>query len=165
MLNTDGSLNLPAGFRGSLDASGWQMSPAPDGQPRFTRAPAAPALAGAEFWDSRLVNRLTDPGFAVHAYAVAVLGSDVYVGGNFTHAGGVVANNIARYSMATHQWYPLAGGINGTVYTLVVSGNSIYAGGSFNDVMGQSAWSLARWDTSAQTWSVIGGFPGVESGG
>ncbi len=181
ILKPDGSINLKTGFSGSLDPSGFQMSEEPDRRPRFVRmtflsnsfgsiqpnipALAAPALAGDEYWDKRLVNGVTDPGVAVYVYAVVVMGSDVYVGGTFSRAGGIAANNIARWSNATHQWYPLGGGINGTIYALAASGSAIYAGGSFNDVAGQPAWSLARWDTAAQSWSVIGGFPGVQSGG
>lgn len=93
------------------------------------------------------------------------MGSDVYVGGSFSMAGGIAANNIVRWSTTTHQWYTLGGGISGIVYCMVPRGNNLYVGGSFNDIGGTSAWSLARWDTLAQSWSIVGGQPGLESGG
>jgi hypothetical protein len=93
------------------------------------------------------------------------MGSDVYVGGSFSMAGGIAADNIARWSTTTHQWYALGGGISGIVYTMVPRGNYLYVGGSFNDINGTSAWSLASWDTVAQSWSLVGGQPGLSSNG
>src|SRR5688572_15850200 len=38
LLNTDGTLNLSAGFSGSLDPAGWEMVDGPNGEPRFVQA-------------------------------------------------------------------------------------------------------------------------------
>ena len=38
LLNEDGTLDLGAGFSGSVDPSGWQMKTRPGGEPRFVRA-------------------------------------------------------------------------------------------------------------------------------
>src|SRR4051794_40430907 len=43
LLNTDGTLDLNAGFSGSLDPTGWTMQTGTDGAPRFVPAAAAPA--------------------------------------------------------------------------------------------------------------------------
>jgi hypothetical protein len=174
-LNPDGTLNLTRNMQGSYNASGWKMLTDANGHPRFipasshgnktSAAPLAPTIAGDEWWDARFQNGLTNNGFATDVYAVAVEGSDVYVGGSFSRAGAVAVNNIARWSSTTHQWYALAGGVAGQVYSIIANGSSIYVGGSFNDLNGQSAWSLGKWDTATNTWSLVGGTPGLESGG
>ncbi len=37
-------------------------------------------------------------------YAIAVLNGNVYVGGEFNRAGGLVANNIAEWNPSTSTW-------------------------------------------------------------
>lgn len=183
VLRPDGSLDLQAAGSGSFNASGWQMLTGADGRPRFIPAVGnaasptshptssnglgsqAPDIAGDEWWDARFVNGLTNQGFSANVYAVTVDGSDVYVGGSFSQAGGVPANNIARWSTATHLWYALRGGVLGQVYAIIVNGASVYVGGSFNDLDGQSAWSLGQWNKSSNTWSLLGGSPGLQSSG
>ncbi|MDW8145463.1 MAG: hypothetical protein RMJ48_04040 [Roseiflexaceae bacterium] len=78
--------------------------------------------------------------------ALAVSGSDVYVGGKFTNAGGVPnTSRIARWDGA--QWRPLGGGVNGSVSALAVSGGQVYVGGAFTDAGGNvNADYIARWD-------------------
>src|SRR5438445_303630 len=76
LLNKDGTLNLDTGFTGSLDATGWQLSTGPNGQPHFvhtntnearseqlkaqtqnsklkTQNSYAPLVPGDENWDDR----------------------------------------------------------------------------------------------------------------
>ena len=68
--------------------------------------------------------------------ALAVSGNDVYVGGQFTQAGSVSANNVARFNVGTNSWRALGtgtqSGVGGAVYALAVSGNDVYVGGFFN---------------------------------
>jgi hypothetical protein len=85
-------------------------------------------------------------------YAVAVSGSDLYVGGGFTTVGGSVANNIARWNGSA--WSALGSGIDGTVWALAVSGSNVYAGGAFWRAGGSEAASIAKWNGS--TWSALG---------
>src|SRR4051812_19027244 len=92
MLNTDGTLNLGTGFSGSLNMAGWKMASAPNGAPRFV-----PAVAGDENWDTRFHDRGTNSA----VYALLVSGSTIYVGGDFTTAGGVAANRIAAWDGTT----------------------------------------------------------------
>jgi hypothetical protein len=82
---------------------------------------------------------------------VAVSGSDVYVGGYFTAAGGVEANNIAKWNGSV--WSALGSGIDGPVLALAVSGSNVYAGGSFRTA-GSEARSIAKWNGS--NWSALG---------
>ena len=44
----------------------------------------------------------------------------LYVGGDFTSAGGVGANYVARWDSRTGVWSPLGGGTSGVVYALAV---------------------------------------------
>ena len=54
--------------------------------------------------------------------ALAVSGSDLYAGGDFTTAGGSAANNIAQWNGSS--WSALGSGMNGSVYALAVSGST-----------------------------------------
>lgn len=84
---------------------------------------------------------------------------DVVVAGAFATAGGVSANNIARWNGAA--WSALGSGLNGPVEALALLPNGdIVAGGSFTTAGGTSALRIARWNGSS--WSALGsGFPGA----
>ncbi|TVQ75529.1 MAG: hypothetical protein EA380_10650 [Phycisphaeraceae bacterium] len=105
-----------------------------------------------------------DPVARIYATAVHDDGSGpaLYAGGLFITAGGVPANNIARWD--GNQWTPVGSGTNGLVYALQVyddgSGSALYAGGSFTTAGGQTVNNIARWDGAS--WSPIGpGFDGT----
>ena len=87
-------------------------------------------------------------------FALAVSGTDLYAGGQFTTAGGVPANNIAKWDGSA--WSALGLGINGDydVEALVVSGTNTYAGGFFPLAGGLPATNIAQWNGSA--WSALG---------
>jgi hypothetical protein len=89
----------------------------------------------------------------VNAIAVAPNG-DVYVGGNFATAVGVVlVNNIAVWNGST--WSSLGSGTNGPVNAIAIASNGdVYVGGAFSDVDGNSFNNIARWNGS--TWSSLG---------
>ncbi|GAA4348683.1 hypothetical protein GCM10023185_04820 [Hymenobacter saemangeumensis] len=94
----------------------------------------------------------------VHALAVAPNG-DLYVGGLFTRAGGLVANSIARWNGTA--WSTLGTGpqngvsSNSYVYALAVAANGdLYVGGSFAQAGGLAANALAKWNGT--TWSRVG---------
>lgn len=57
----------------------------------------------------------------------------LYVGGDFTMAGTVSANNIAIYSIDNNTWYNIGAGLNNTVRTIVISPDNsyVYIGGDF----------------------------------
>jgi hypothetical protein len=88
------------------------------------------ALGDVSNWDDRFT--LTGADGAVQAMAVA--GSDVYVGGGLTAVGVVVVNHIAKYTGATGTWSALGNGVNGGVEALAVSGGTVYAGGNFTQL-------------------------------
>ncbi len=174
ILNADGTISRDSKVRGSFSAAGWQMTSSSNGQPRFVQSnstnPSSPKgsqvslLAGDENWKASFVDGVSSGPYAATIRAIAAAGTDLYVGGTFSQAGGIPANNIARWSTTSHQWDALNGGINGTIYTIVPHGAYIYVGGSFNDINGVPAYSLARWDTVARAWSLVGGAPGLVSG-
>jgi hypothetical protein len=85
--------------------------------------------------------------------ALAVSGTDLYAGGQFTTAGGVPANYIAKWNGSA--WSALGSGVNGgTVWALAVIGTNLYAGGNFSMAGEVSANNVAKWNGSA--WSALG---------
>jgi hypothetical protein len=174
LLNPDGTLNLPKGFSGSLGAAGWQMSTGPGGEPRFTRRGAlsaqgnaisaaarqgnAPSAAGDELWDDQFVLGVyysPQPGNS-NVFAIAVSGTDVYVGGDFDRAGNVAASNIARWDTAAHKWFALGSGVTSRVLAIAARGDDVYVGGNFTAAGGKSAHNIAHWNEATHTWSALG---------
>ena len=99
------------------------------------------------------------PGMNGTVYALVRLpGGNLIAGGDFTRAGGVAANRIARWDGAT--WAPLGSGMTGgidasSVKDLAVLPNGdLIAGGNFASAGGVAANNLARWNGSA--WSALG---------
>ena len=68
---------------------------------------------------------------------LAVSGTNVYAGGDFTTAGGNAANYIAKWNGSA--WSTLGSGMNGNVRALAVSGTNLYAGGYFTMAGGNAA--------------------------
>ena len=173
LLNADGTLNLKSGFNGSVDPAGWTMVTGANGQPRFvpadsggrTRAGTAygqsspfgrPLLVpGDEYWDGGFA--LPGPGVNGNVRAIAVNGSDVYVGGAFTTAGGASANRIARWSLSSSKWFPLGTGVGGNVNAIAVKGNYIYVGGTFTEAGGGINFNgIAKWNLNSSQWERVG---------
>jgi len=92
-------------------------------------------------------------------YALTVSGNDLYAGGQFTSAGGIAANNIAKWNGTN--WSALGSGIGpwldggfATVSALAVLGSNLYAGGIFTAAGGNPANYIAKWD--GNSWSALG---------
>jgi hypothetical protein len=90
-------------------------------------------------------------GVGDEVYALATNGTDLYVGGKFTTAGGSSANHIAKWDGS---WSALGSGLGGSVYAIAI-GSYVYAGGNFTTAGGNSANYIARWDGS--NWSALSG--------
>lgn len=95
-------------------------------------------LNGIGYWDgSQMVAMGGTPGVSggtatVYAIAIAPNG-DVYVGGNFTAAGGSTADGFARFNVAAGTWTQYTQGTPGDIiYAIAIDGNGlIYAAGNF----------------------------------
>jgi hypothetical protein len=72
--------------------------------------------------------------------------------GDFTMAGGVMANRIARWDGKS--WSAFGTGMNNSVSALTVYNGELVAGGSFTSADGRSANRVARWDGSS--WQALG---------
>lgn len=110
------------------------------------------------YWDDRFAapgggNPLLEQGLNGPVNAVSVAGTEVYVGGAFTQAGGVAVNRIAKWDGTS--WSPLGSGLNDEVWAIAVRGTEVYVGGAFTQAGGAPAHRIAKWDGTA--WSALGG--------
>ena len=73
-------------------------------------------------------------GYGGIVYAIAAhADGDVYVGGDFTGAGGRTIYNLARYNPACDFWLPVGQqGMNDRVLALATSADQVFAGGQFS---------------------------------
>ena len=83
---------------------------------------------------------------------IALKGSDIYVGGIFTNAGGVTVNNIAKWNGTS--WSALGTGMTNGVSAMASDGINVYAGGAFTNAGGVTANYIAKWNGSS--WSALG---------
>jgi uncharacterized protein (TIGR03437 family) len=99
--------------------------------------------------------------FAGEIYAVAVSGSDLYIGGTFTSIGNISANNIARYNLTTKTWSALGGGLNNGVSAIAINGGDVYVGGRFTLATnpggdGVPVTCVVKWNALSNTWAPLG---------
>jgi hypothetical protein len=90
--------------------------------------------------------------FAVRSLAADGAGG-LYVGGEFSRAGGNDFPHLARWDGAA--WQDVGGGVDHHVMAVLVRGNDVYVGGRFATAGGEPLPFLARWDGVA--WSPVGG--------
>ncbi|MCX6913644.1 MAG: hypothetical protein NT167_11450, partial [Verrucomicrobia bacterium] len=91
-------------------------------------------------------------GMSSFVNALAVSGTDLYAGGQFSKAGGTDANAIAKWNGTS--WSALGTGMDGSVNALAVSGTNLYAGGAFSKADNKDAKYIAKWDGTS--WSPLG---------
>jgi len=117
-------------------------------------------------WDGRRWHPLGEgvSGNLERVRAIAAHGTDVYVAGAFTHAGGVAARQVARWDGTA--WHALGTGAgpvivddgitrDGSIRALAVGPNGdLYVGGSFTQIDATPANGVARWDGTA--WHALG---------
>ncbi|MDL1895247.1 hypothetical protein FBQ82_03175 [Anaerolineae bacterium CFX7] len=168
-LNADGTLNLAAQPHGTFDLSGWNVKldavrgPVLDPVGSDAQAPSA-----VGDWSALGSNGAGDGSLNNQVWALAVSGSEVYVGGSFTN----VNNNGTALGAADHiakwdgtNWSALGsngagdGSLNSNVFALAVIGNDLYVGGSFTNVNNNgtvldTADYIAKWDGT--NWSPLG---------
>jgi len=91
-------------------------------------------------------------GLSGFVYSLAVSGTSLYAGGDFTTADVNPANNIARWDGS--RWLALGTGMDWPVKALAQYGPDLIAGGEFTTAGGTAANHIARWNGSA--WSSLG---------
>jgi hypothetical protein len=116
----------------------------------------------------------TGNGVNGEVFALAVSGSVLYVGGEFTQANAgsspIAANNVAYFDLQRRVWSPLSSntgnGVNGQVFALAVAGYDVYVGGEFTQAnVGKSPLRvncIARFNTGTNTWSKLGTTTGID---
>ena len=121
------------------------------GVPRNSLAALDRATGVATAWDPNVQGGR----FSTRVSALAVSGSTVYTGGDFTTVGGQPRNCIAALDAATGDataWNPQLEGWNySSVDALAVSGTTLYAGGAFTSIGGQPRNCIAALDTRTGT--------------
>jgi len=134
----------------------------------FTSAGGAAANFIAK-WDGSVwaaTGGPSDIGVNGSVFALVVFDDDtgpaLYLGGQFTQAGGIPASRIARWNGSAWSSLGLGLGFNCRALTVFDDGlgSALYAAGSFLEAGGSPANRIARWDGSA--WSPLG--DGVSSG-
>lgn len=119
------------------------------------------------YWESHFS---LPPGVNGEVIALAGRGTDLFVGGDFTLAGGLPATGIARWDGTN--WFPLGDGVSGMVYALTFLGTNLYVGGVFTSAGGIAATNVAMWDGhgwhslnggTAPSANPIGGIPFVSA--
>ncbi len=89
---------------------------------------------------------------AGYVYAIGSDKNNLYVGGEFDSAGGVLVNNIARWD--GNKWYSM-GGINNEPYCILVKDSIVYVAGSvfLNTQQFDSSYGILSWN--GHKWSKI----------
>ncbi|MGA2507122.1 MAG: hypothetical protein ABSF80_06580 [Chitinispirillaceae bacterium] len=122
------------------------------GQPRNYIAALDAATGTATTWNPNASGGY----YSSSVLALAVSGTTVYAGGDFTSIGGATRNYIAALDATTGTataWNPNAGL---SVYALAVSGTTVYAGGGFDTIGGQPRNCIAALDATtgnATAWN------------
>ena len=149
-LNSDGTLK--AGAAGSFDARAFQMRTAPDGRPVFR--PAGTTGVGDERWQDGLgLPNGTDG----RVCAVVQVGSDIYIGGEFTVVGNVPANGVAKWNGTTWSVPGTGAAVVSRVNIVALAAaanGDVYAGGEIEQGGGARSNYLARWNGTA--WNALG---------
>src|SRR6266542_3550051 len=113
--------------------------------------------ADSNFSDANWSSMGGFPGANGGVGAAVVDGSgNLYIGGDFTFVGDVIANGIAKWDDTS--WTELGAWIDQTsrtrVSALAVSGGDLYVGGRFTIAGGVGATNIAKWNGSS--WSAVG---------
>ena len=88
----------------------------------------------------------------VNALAKDTSLNQLYVGGQFTIAGSISAQYVAKWNGTN--WDTLCSGVNNTVHALAMYNGELYAGGYFTVAGGDSAKYIAKWNGTS--WMPVG---------
>ncbi len=93
-------------------------------------------------------------------YCTVEYNGALYIGGDFSIAGGIVANNIVKWDGTN--WFVLGSGLRDTVSSgayvssMCVYNGELYVSGNFSSAGGVSCSGLAKWNGTS--WSVLPNF-------
>ncbi len=87
--------------------------------------------------------------------ALSWTGSELYVAGDFTTAGGNTASRMAMWNPTNFSWSALGSGVSFMVTELAWDGSLLYAAGSFNTAGGSPVNRIAKWDPVNSFWSSL----------
>jgi hypothetical protein len=116
-------------------------------------------------WRSMLQGSPSGPDGPV--YTLCAVGDQLYAGGSFVSAGGVKANNIARFDRRLRRWFPLgsatSNGLGNSpqrVGTIRAHPNgTLLVGGDFASGRDERGWQIlpnfAVWDPATSHWSAL----------
>ncbi|MBI3501395.1 MAG: T9SS type A sorting domain-containing protein [Bacteroidetes bacterium] len=114
-------------------------------------------VASAQTWSA--LGSGIDTASSAAVYCMTMFNGELYVGGLFSKAGGVPANNIAKWNGST--WSAVGTGTSSYVYALCVYKNELYAGGIFVYADGKQVNEIAKWNGTS--WDTVG--TGTDSSG
>jgi hypothetical protein len=92
-------------------------------------------------------------GLAGWVHSTGIYNGELIVGGEFTWAGSVQANHIAKWNGVS--WMPLGDGLNGEVDAICVYNGQLFAGGRFTASGTTPLSFIARWDGTS--WIDVSG--------
>ena len=157
-LGADGTFHGASGVAGTVDRGAWRLvSDLAAGEaPRFAPAAGSALTSIAGPWSGLGSDGSGDGALNGRVDAIAVSGTDLYVGGNITNVGGIAgANYIAKWDGRGWSAVGAPYAIFGQVQAIAISGTDVYAGGRFTDAAGiAKADYVAKWNGSA--WSGLG---------
>jgi hypothetical protein len=173
-MTPDGRIDInsvrSSGYQGPLDLTGVDVRVDSRSSPPMVAAfsPQSPTDDPDDiYWDNSISPSI--PGVNGPVFAMTIYDGELIVGGYFSAAGGVMANNIAAWDGTS--WSPLGLGIFGSepeypylhigvVNALTVYDGKLIAGGHFGAAGSDSVNNIAAWDGTS--WSPLGsGMGGV----
>lgn len=156
-LTGDGTFVGAPGLAGTVDLGAWSLlsDPASGKPPRFAPATSFASTPATGSWAALGDDGAGDGALNYAVNAVAISGTDVYVGGFFTDVAGMAtADYVAKWDGST--WSALGdngvgsadGALNGVVSALAISGSDLFVAGSFGNAAPLSVTAQRRMPSS-----------------